>query len=55
MTSLHKIWLMKWNDEFDRLRIKYPGDKSEFNVTGDELLSDLRSWEWFADHNYVMP
>jgi len=55
MKSLYRIWEMKWADEFDKLHEKYPGDKAEFNVTGDELLSDLRSWEWYADHNYVMP
>lgn len=46
---------MKWEKEYDRLRAIHPDidGKPSFNVTGDEWLSDLRSWEWYAEKNYV--
>lgn len=55
MTSLYKIWQMKWETEYDRLRTVHPdiNGKPSFNVTGEERLSDLRSWEWYAEKNYV--
>jgi len=55
MTALYRVWQTKWEMEFDRLRALHPGDEASFNVTGDELLSDLRSWEWYAEKNYVEP
>ena len=52
MEMLYRQWQMKWNDEYDKLRVKYPGDKMEFDVTGEDWLSDLRSWEYYANLNY---
>lgn len=55
MTSLYRIWQMKWEAEYDRLRAIHPDvdGKPSFDVTGEECLSDLRSWEWYAEKNYV--
>lgn len=57
MTRIYRVWQKKWECEYDRLRAAHPDvdGKPSFNVTGDDWLSDLRSWEYFARMNYVAP